>query len=289
MAACENRPLQQLIAGVNSMTQQRSIVARTSGSWQGPVTRLMSPGDMGQLIKPFIFLDYVEARGAGPKFGFHPHSGIATLTFPLSFDLEHTTSTGQVDVVRQGGIEWVMTGGGIWHKAQALSSGTMLAFQTWFAMPPSHELATASAQFLQPQQVPRVGPVTVLLGSYDGAVSQVNAPLDATYLWVQLQDGESWTYTSPATHDVAWAFAQSGNLLVSGETLSRELVVFEEGSDALHFQAQGHCAFLVGSAAKYPHDLSTGYYSVHSNPQALAAGEQRIREIGLEMKQQGMM
>lgn len=35
----------------------RAIVHRTTGSSHGPITRLMSPGDLGQLCKPFVFLD----------------------------------------------------------------------------------------------------------------------------------------------------------------------------------------------------------------------------------------
>src|ERR1700728_3576847 len=63
----------------------RQIVLRTRGHSHGRVTRLVSPGDIGELIKPFVFLDYFDADPAtAPKFGFHPHSGIATLTLILS-------------------------------------------------------------------------------------------------------------------------------------------------------------------------------------------------------------
>jgi len=262
----------------------RQIVARTRGQRQGPITRLISPGDVGQMLKPFVFLDYVEAEGTGPGFGFHPHSGIATLTLPLTFDIEHSTSTGQVDTVARGGIEWVVAGSGIWHKARPLNGQRMLAFQTWFALPPTHELSPPSAVFLQAHEVPRAGHVTLLLGSYDNMHSKIDAPFDACFLWVQLAAGELWTYQPPRTHSVAWAFAQSGDLEVSGERLKRELAVFEEGSGALYFQAHGDCAFLVASAVKSPHELSLGRYSVHSSPVHLAAGEKRIQEIGAEMQ-----
>jgi redox-sensitive bicupin YhaK (pirin superfamily) len=262
----------------------RQIITRTSGQTHGPITRLMSPGDLGQMLKPFIFLDYVEAQGTGPNFGFHPHSGIATLTFPLTFDIEHTTSTGQVDTVQQRGVEWVVAGSGIWHKAQPLNGTRMLAFQTWFALPPSHELAAPSAMFLQPKDVPRAGPVTVLLGTFENISSSIVAPFDACYLWVQLQAGESWAYQPSSQHDIAWVFAQAGELSVHGEVLNRELAVFEEGHGALHFHASENCAFLVGSAAKLPQELAMGNYSVHSSPEALAAGEQRIKEIGAALQ-----
>ena len=266
------------------MIKPRQIVARTAGSRHGPITRLMSPGDLGQKLKPFIFLDYVEADGDGPRFGFHPHSGIATLTFPLTFDMEHMTSDGQVDVVKQGGEEWVMTGSGIWHKAQPLNGKHMLAFQTWFALPPSHELSVPSAQFIQPTDVPRSGPVTLLLGAYESMSSKINAPFDACYLWVELPAGESWVYQPVSQHDIAWTFAQSGKLSVNEEVLDRELAAFEEGNGALHFHAFEKCAFLVASATKLPQELAMGYYSVHSSQERLAVGEERIKAIGINVQ-----
>jgi hypothetical protein len=35
----------------------REIVARTRGSSHGPITRLVSPSDLGHAVKPFVFLD----------------------------------------------------------------------------------------------------------------------------------------------------------------------------------------------------------------------------------------
>jgi redox-sensitive bicupin YhaK (pirin superfamily) len=62
----------------------RTIVQRTRGHSHGPITRLVSPGDVGELIKPFVFLDYFDIDPERmPALGFHPHSGIATLTLLL--------------------------------------------------------------------------------------------------------------------------------------------------------------------------------------------------------------
>ena len=274
--------------------QARHITTRTPGRRHGPITRLISPGDIGQLTKPFIFLDYVEApAGGGPNFGFHPHSGIVTLTYPLNFDIEHETSAGQVDVVRQGGIEWMAAGSGIWHRAQPMAEhppgGLLQGFQIWFALPPSHELAPAAARFLQPDEVPASGPVRVLLGTYGDSASSIQAPWDLNYLWVTLKDGERWTYQPPPTHQVAWVFAQRGRLKVAGAELVQELAVFESGNAALEFQAEGESALLLGSAAPHTHDLVLGPYSVHTSDRALAAGTQHIAELGKQLQQQGRL
>jgi hypothetical protein len=42
-------------------SRERGIVELTAGHTHGPITRLMSPGDLGELVKPFVFLDYFEA------------------------------------------------------------------------------------------------------------------------------------------------------------------------------------------------------------------------------------
>jgi len=267
------------------MDNMRHIAARTSGNRHGPITRVMSPGDLGEMVKPFVFLDYIDvAAGAGPNFGFHPHSGIATLTFPLTFDMQHETSAGQIDVVQRGGIEWVVTGGGIWHRAKPVNGKTMQGFQTWFALPETHENAQPSAKFIQPSEVPRVGPVTVLLGTYGDAISFIDAPFDVNYFWIQLKSGESFEYLPPAHHQVAWAFAQSGALKVSRETLVREMAVFEETEGALRFDADGDTSFLLGTAAKRLAPLVLGPYSVHTSPSALTAGINRINELGVALR-----
>lgn len=54
---------------------QRRIVHRTRGHRHGPISRLMSPSDLGQQLKPFVFLDLFEAEGGMMDMPVHPHSG----------------------------------------------------------------------------------------------------------------------------------------------------------------------------------------------------------------------
>src|SRR6202171_3438573 len=87
------------------------IAVRTLGHAHGAVTRLVSPGDVGELIKPFVFLDYFNADPAtAPKFGFHPHSGIATLTLILAGQAFYQETTGHEGVITTGGVEWMRAG-----------------------------------------------------------------------------------------------------------------------------------------------------------------------------------
>ncbi|KPF57445.1 pirin [beta proteobacterium AAP51] len=259
----------------------RGIVHRTTGSTHGPITRLMSPGDLGQVLKPFIFLDLVnfDARQGQARFGMHPHSGLATLTFMTQGDVRYADSTGQAGVLPEGGVEWMQAGGGVWHSGELIAGQRGLGFQLWVALPAALENAPAFSRYLAPSDVPRAGPARVLLGQYGAAHSVVPAPSAMTCLSVSLTRGERWSYTPPAGHTVAWVAVASGRLL-SGESIARgELVSFSPSETAIDFVAETDTRFVLGSAVPHPHPLVMGSYSVHTSADALARGETEIRRI----------
>lgn len=52
----------------------------------------------------------------GAGFGWHPHSGIATLTYQLNADTQYEDTAGQKGLVAATGLEWMRAGGGTWHQ-----------------------------------------------------------------------------------------------------------------------------------------------------------------------------
>src|SRR5882672_36868 len=249
----------------------RRVVHRTKGHSQGPLTRLMSPGDLGRLVKPFVFLDYFDfARGGGDGGPVHPHSGIATHTTLLEGSLVYGDSTGASGTLSSGSLEWMQAGGGVWHGGTPVSGQRLRGFQLWMALPSSLELAPAESHYVSGATIPGDGRVRVLLGAYRGMVSPIPYESSVTYLHVRLKDGERWTYQPPAGHDVAWLAVASGSAVVDDMGLQREMAVFEEGHAPIDCVAQGEVELVIGSAPKHPHPLVTGYYSVHSSPETLA-------------------
>ncbi|WP_418146340.1 pirin family protein [Variovorax paradoxus] len=275
-------------------TEARAIVYRTRGSQHGPITRLMSPGDLGEFLKPFVFLDLFgfDTSGGRKGFGMHPHSGIATLTWLIEGDTRYEDTTGEQGVLPSGGVEWMRAGNGVWHDgAPAPGTKRVQGFQLWVALPASEENAPAQSIYLAPSQVPREGPARVLLGRHGAAQSPIPAPAPINYLAVQLKDGEHWRYTPPAGHTVGWIAVDAGRLDAgSGEPVAAgELAVFEESGAAIDFVAQGDTSFVLGSAAKHPHELVMGHYSVHTSKAALEQGEAEIRRIGARLREEGRL
>lgn len=269
----------------------RSIEIRTRGTQHGFIRRMVSPGDIGERIKPFIFLDYIGGRIApGTGFGFHPHSGIGTLTYQINADVAYEDTAGQKGVVKATGLEWMRAGGGTWHQGTVHPLvESIMGFQLWVSLPPPLEDGAPEGIYVAPEQVPQLGNVRVLLGSYGGVTNPIPAPAPMVYLDVVLNAGESWSFQPPTGHTVGWLMVYSGQARVAGETVESELVVLEETDGAFTVEALRPSRVLVGCAQKHPHPLVLGRYSVHSNPASLARGEANIRAIGQRLRQEGRM
>ena len=273
------------------MANERRIDLRTRGTQHGFIRRMVSPGDLGERLKPFIFLDYVGGRVApGTGFGFHSHSGIATLTYQVNADVAYEDTAGQKGVVQATGLEWMRAGGGTWHQGTLHPRAeSVMGFQLWLSLPPPLEDGPPEGLYVAPEQVPQVGNVRVLLGSWGGATNPIPTPSPAVYLDVVLEAGESWRFEPPDGHTVGWAMVYAGRARICGEELEGELVVLDESDGAFTVEAVQSCRVLVGCAAKHPHALVLGRYSVHSSAASLAKGEANIRAIGQQLRQQGRM
>jgi len=269
----------------------REVIYRTRGNARGPITRLVSPSDLGEVMKPFVFLDIVHFDGLTEptpmEYLWHPHSGIATVTVALDGAVRIADTTGADVVLPAGGVEWMRAGNGVWHTGQA-EPGVMRGFQLWVALPPELENGPNASRYVMPDEIPSVGPARVILGSYDGATSPIDAP-PMTYLQVSLKAGEAWSYRPPTGHAVAWVAVADGALRASSRIAAGEVAVFEPGEHAIDVVADGDTRFVLGSAVPHPHDLYLGNYSVHTSADALRRGEAEIRRIGRELKANGTL
>ena len=193
----------------------RQIVHRTHGRRQGPITRLVSPSDLGQTLKPFVFLDLFDTeRGSFSGVGWHPHSGIATLTYLWEGSVHYEDTTGAAGLLPAGGVEWFKAAGGAWHGGGAGNSGRTRGFQLWLALPPDQELGPSESIYQKPQDVHAKGPAAVLLGTLGEVSSPLKAPSSINYLAVRLKAGETWRYELPADHTISWIALASGRLTV---------------------------------------------------------------------------
>jgi len=250
----------------------------------------MSPGDLGQVLKPFVFLDLFDMRKASfPGIGLHPHSGIATLTYLFEGSVRYEDSNGATGVLAKGGVEWFKAGHGAWHGGGPADSVRSRGFQLWLALPPDQELGPVENVYQAPDTVARDGPARVLLGTHGGAASPLRAPGSINYLAVRLSAGESWRYQPAADHGPGWVAAAAGRLRVPERVEAGELAIFEPSNAAIDFSAETAAEFVVGSAAPHNHDLVLGSHSVHTSAFTLKAAQRRIVEIQHRLQDEGRL
>jgi redox-sensitive bicupin YhaK (pirin superfamily) len=250
----------------------------------------MSPGDLGQLLKPFVFLDLFDLeRASFPGIGLHPHSGITTVSYLFEGSVRYEDTSGATGVLLAGGVEWFKAAQGAWHGGGPGDTGRSRGFQLWLALPPEQELGPVENVYLAPDAVARHGPARVLVGTHGGATSSLEFPGSLNYLAVRLRGGESWRYQPANDHTVGWVSPATGRVRVAERVEAGELAIFEPSHDAIVFHAETDTEFVLGSAAPHAHDLVLGQYSVHTSPATLRAGERRLEEIERRLQSEGRL
>jgi hypothetical protein len=263
---------------------ERRLIYRTRGRRHGPITRLMSPSDLGELLRPFVFLDHFDtAGGSTGGFGLHPHSGIATVTWILEGNVSYEDTTGETGKIPTGGLEWMQAGGGVWHGGGFGDSPRIRGFQLWVALPPSLELGPAQSLYLKPDQIQRDGPVACSWAATEAPAARSQRPRRSTTCRCRSRRASVGRISRPSStrshglRSAGEAFVRRSRCKPASWRSSRSRT-----SHRLH--AETDVELVVGSAVKHPHELVLGHYSVHTSADALRAGEARIQQIANRLR-----
>ena len=251
------------------------IVERNQGVQKSHFLRMLSPSFGGNLIKPFVLLDYFEPKGkASSGFLPHFHSGIATLSYMLAGSLEFSDSLGASGRIAAGSIEWMSSGGGVWHQGKQ-EGETIQGIQLWLALPPELEDGEARSQYIEKEQVPVVGNTRVLLGELAGKKSPICSNLPIHFYQVELRRREAWEYQVSPGYSVNWLFIYQGSVMIQGERIENELVIFNPEMAQITLLADYGAKFFFGSAKKHEYPLLTAIDMIHTNSKSMQKGQER--------------
>jgi len=233
--------------------RQRRIALVANGRRHGPITRLITPCDIGELTRPFVLLNYAEIqRRARPLFGSLPPSRITTLAVVLNGELSFEDSTGRRGEVAAAGFAWMKAGSTVWHERRHSVHEPLRMFHLWIAQFGAQTACAAASECIAPNEVEQDGPVRVLLGEFGRARSRLpQAPADLNLFHVRLKDRQHFRYTVPDGH-VTWLAVDRGALqLQAGErALWEQVVLFGDCAGTVEAQADGETSFVLGSARR---------------------------------------
>ncbi len=206
------------------------ITPRAHDLGGGFTVRRVLPAMQRQAIGPFVFFDHFGPVTAQPDDNHdvrpHPHIGLATVTYLLEGAMMHRDSTGVVQRIEPGAINWMTAGRGIVHSERTpddLRNHTRRShgFQLWSALPAEHEEAAPSFAHTPADAIPQLqlpgATVRVLVGTAFGVTSPVVTLSPTVYLALELEAGA--LLTIPDMAQERGIYSVDGPLEVDGDTL----------------------------------------------------------------------
>jgi redox-sensitive bicupin YhaK (pirin superfamily) len=222
------------LGGPRAMTVHRTLPSRgrtTIGAW--------------------CFIDHygpseVAATG-GMRVPPHPHTGLQTVSWLFSGEIEHRDSVGSHALVRPGTLNLMTAGRGISHSEVSTAATAVLhGVQLWVALPDDSRSVEPFFESHDAVTVPLGdGSASVFVGDFAGASVAARAftPLVAAEIVLPAGGRATLTLTSGFEYGI---LVDEGPVTVSGVTVERtELAYAAAGHPALEIVAAGGPARLL--------------------------------------------
>lgn len=255
--------------------------------WVGdgfPVHSLFSYGNKGELLSPFLLLDYAAPTRFEPTthrrgVGEHPHRGFETVTIVYDGEVEHRDSSGGGGVIKEGDVQWMTAGGGILHQEfhsedYAKRGGAFEMVQLWVNLPSKDKMTPARYQSITNDVIPVVslpneaGQVRVIAGEYEQqqGAAKTFSPVN---VWdIRLNANKMLNLTVPEGYSFVIVVLR-GDLNINGEQQAhdKQLVVLSQQGQQVVIQAERDSKLLVLSGQPLNEPI-VGYGPFVMNTQA---------------------
>lgn len=232
------------------------ITPRTHDLGDGFMVQRSLPSVKRQAVGPFLFFDHFGpvslAADRDTNVLAHPHIGLATVTYLFEGAMVHRDSTGAVQRIEPGAVNWMTAGRGVVHSERtpddlAGKERRSHGLQLWSALPAEHEQDAPGFSHTPASAIPVYAThgleVRVLVGQAFGLTSPVRTLSPTLYLDVRLDsDGE---FSLPDMAKERAIYLVDGALTIDGQpTQSNTMVVLGQGTTPL-IRATAASRFVV--------------------------------------------
>lgn len=155
----------------------------------------------------------------GMGFGTHPHDNMEIISIPLEGDLEHKDSMGNVAVIKEGDVQVLSAGTGIYHSEYNKNADKTVKFLQIWVFPKAKNVA------------PRYDQISIRDIEKENKFYQVLSPnKDDQGVWInqdawfhigKFKKGNADEYTIKKSGNGVYAFILDGEVEINGEKLSK--------------------------------------------------------------------
>jgi redox-sensitive bicupin YhaK (pirin superfamily) len=234
--------------------------------------RRLLPAAARQAVGPFLFFDHFGPVDAGPQDNHdvrpHPHIGLATVTYLFEGAMQHRDSTGAVQRIEPGAINWMTAGRGVVHSERTPDDlrgqpRRSHGLQLWAALPAADEELAPSFWHTPADAIPVLdvggAVVRVLIGSAFGATSPVATRSPTLYLDIALTAEDAFPLPLAAERAV---YGVSGVFTLDGEPVApHTMVLIPEGQEPMIAADEDARVVLIGGEPLGPRHIWWNFVS----------------------------
>lgn len=188
-----------------------------------------------------VLNDDVVAPGKG--FGTHPHDNMEIISIPLEGDLEHKDSMGNTTVIKQGDVQVMSAGTGIYHSEYNKNKDKEVKFLQIWVFPNKKNVE------------PRYDQITLIDQDLKNQFSQILSPNPGdTGVWIHqnswfhlgnLDEGFETIYQVKDQSNGIYAFILDGDVTIEGQALNKRDGFGIWDTDKIQIKADSNAKVLL--------------------------------------------
>ncbi|MBK8519166.1 MAG: pirin family protein [Saprospiraceae bacterium] len=213
-------------------------------------------------MSPFLMLDhnskYYFPPSVNPRgVDVHPHKGFETVTIAYKGRISHHDSTGNSDVIEEGGVQWMTAGSGILHKEYhekeySAKGGDFQMVQLWVNLPSRFKETSPKYQGFASSEIPfyelenNQGIIEIISGEYEGLQGAATTFSPTHLLNAKIVSGGKASFSFPSSYSTALLIIE-GNALINNEEFARtdHFVLFKNDGTDFEIEAKEDAIVLI--------------------------------------------
>ena len=183
-----------------------------------------------------------EVHG-GQGFGTHPHDNMEIISIPLEGDLEHKDSMGNIGIIKEGDVQVMSAGTGVFHSEYNKNKDKTVKFLQIWVFPNKKDVT------------PRYDQISIKDLEKENEFYQILSPnADDAGVWIhqnawfhlgRFKEGTSNTYNLKDKNNGVYAFILEGDVKIDGETLSKRDGIGLWDTDNFNLEADSNARVLL--------------------------------------------
>ena len=217
----------------------------------GLTVRRTLPTRGRSFVGAWCFVDHFGPNAVDPDHGMfvrpHPHTGLQTVSWLFTGEIEHRDSAGNHTLIKRGELNLMTAGRGISHSEMSTTNATTLhGVQLWVALPDQARFTEPTFAHYVPEPVIKNGVTSrVFLGSLLGQTSPVNTFTPLVGAQLDLEAGVRLELPLDTAFEYG-LLLDDGELLIDGEPLTQHALALRAvGTATVVLEARTAVRLLV--------------------------------------------